>query len=189
MKSKFLTSLLAAGVMLAGSTAFALTEAQKATINAAINGANTANLPDVAKNQLLSICPDAERVCLDYIINAAKSKMGLNASIANVRALVNALVTAAPTKAPNIVASASSSFPGMKANIASAAQSSLAAAVSAGAITGDQANALSTQVNQAADVNIGGRRGSSVFSANAISAAAAARTEFQRSNQNNYSAP
>lgn len=192
MKSKFLTSLLAAGVLLAGSTAFALTDAQKATINAAINGANTANLADVAKNQLLSICPDAERACVDHIINAAKTKLGTGATIASVRGLVNALVAAAPTKAPAIVASAGSSFPGMKANIASAAQSALATAASAGTITATQANALSTQVNQTAGVTggvTGGSRASSLFQANQLAATQAARTEFQRSNQNNYSAP
>lgn len=190
MKLKFLTSLIAAGVMLVGTSAFALTDAQKASINAAINAANTANLAQVAAAQLLEKSPDAARVAVDFIIAAAKTKMGPNASISQVRNLVNALVAAAPTKASTIVASAGGSFPGMIANIASAAQSAVAAAASAGTITATQATALSTQVNQAAGVTgVGVRAGGSLFQANQSVASAAARAEFQRSNQNNYSEP
>lgn len=193
MKLKFLTSLVAAGVMLVGTSAFALTDAQKASINAAINAANTVGLSSVAADQLKEKCPDGELECLQFIINAAKAKMGPNASIASVRNLVNALVAAAPTRAGAIVSSAGGAFPGMKANIASAAQAALATASQNGGITATQANVLSTQVNQASGVTggsaVGGARGGSLFQANQSVAAAAARVEFQRSNQNNYSAP
>ena len=192
MKLKFLTSLLAAGVMLVGTSAFALTAAQQAAINTAINGASTANLGSAAAAALAAIPAADHADAVAAIIMAAKAKMGPNVSIASVRSLVNALVAANPTLAPAIVGSAGGAFPGMKANIASAAQSGLATASSTGAISPAQANVLSGQVNSAAGMSspaAGGRTGGSLVQANQVAANAAARAEFQRSNQNNYSAP
>lgn len=196
MKLKFLTSLLAAGVMLVGSSAFALTDAQKAAINTAINAATTATVADAAATALRNNCPNGEDDCLQFIIGAAKLKLGANASIASVRGLVNALVLAAPTRAGAIVsaAGAPNAFPGMKANIAAAAQEGLLTAAAKpagtpGAITAAQANTLSGEVNFAAGIGVAttGTSGGTLFTANLAIAKAAA--EFQRSNQNNYSQP
>ncbi len=190
MKLKFLTSLIAAGVMLVGSSAFALTAAQQAAINTAINAASTTDLATVAAAQLTANSGDAGAI--SFIINAAKAKLGANASISSVRALVNALVQAVPTAAGTIVQQAGSAYPSMKANIASAAQGGLQTAAATGKITTTQANALSGQVNSTAGISspaVGGRTGGSLFQANAVAAQGAARAEFQRSNQNNYSAP
>lgn len=191
MNSKFITSLLAAGVMLVGTSAFALTDAQKAAINNAINGATPTTLAAVAVEQLKANSAEGGEAAA-FIVNAAKAKMGPTASIASVRALVSALVAAVPTMAPAIANSAASAFPGMKANIAAAANSALATAQQNGAINASQANAISTQVNQASGVGgqaTGSAQGGSLFQANQSAAAAAARTEFQRNNQNNYAKP
>ena len=196
MKLKLLTSLIAAGAMLVGTSAFALTDGQRAAINTSINAASTTDLPTVAAQALRANCDCASTdsvsgPCISFIVNAAKAKLGSNASIASVRNLVNALVMACPTKASPIVGAAASAFPSMKANIASSAQAALATAASTGAITPTQANALSTSVNQAAGITPGPgpSRGGSLFQANQAVAASAARVEFQRSNQNNYQAP
>ena len=188
MKLKFLTSLIAAGVMLVGTSAFALTDAQKAAINSTINAASIAEVPSAAANALKT-CNCDDDACIQFVVNAAKAKLGPNASIASVRGLVNSLVLACPIKAPAIVQYSGSAFPGMKANIAAAAQSGLATAASNGSITSTQANSLSASVNQAAGIaGAAGaaRTGGSLFQANQVAANAAARTEFQRSNQNNY---
>lgn len=198
MKLKFLTSLVAAGAMLAATSAFALTALQQQEINTKLNAASTTDLPTVAGQALRTYCDCANTdsvsgPCISFIVNAAKAKLGANASIASVRNLVNELVLACPTKAALTVGAAASAFPGMKANIASAAQSALATAASNGTITPTQANTLSTQVNQAAGITGGagapGRAGRSIFDANELLARAAARLEFQRNNQNNYPRP
>ena len=193
MKLKFLTSLIAAGVMLVGTSAFALTAAQQAAINTAINGASTANLGSAAAAALAAIPAADHADAVAAIISAAKAKMGPNASIASVRNLVNALVQAAPTRAGAIVQQSGGAFPSMKANIAAAAQAGLATAASTGAISQAQSNTLSSSINQAAGVTspstTGGGRGGSLFQANQVAANAAARAEFQKSNQNNYGAP
>ncbi len=190
MKLKFLTSLIAAGVMLVGSSAFALTDAQQASINAAINASSTTDLATVAAAQLTANSGDAGAI--SFIINAAKAKLGANASISSVRNLVNALVQAAPLRAGSIVQQAGSAFPSMKANIASAAQAGLSTAAAAGKVTATQANSVSGQVNSAAGIGtaVAGRTsGGSPFQANAALAQGRASAEFQRLNQNNYRTP
>ena len=197
MKLKFLTSVFGAALLLASTSAFALTDAQRADINSKLNAATTADLANAAANALRQNCDCAasENIsgpCISFVVNAAKAKLGPNASIAAVRNLVNALVGACPTQAPSIVTASGNVFPGMKANIAAAAQGALNNAAQSGQITQAQATSLSSAVNVAAGVTSsagGSGRAGSLFSANIAAAAAAARTEFQRSNQNNYSAP
>lgn len=185
MKLKLLTSLVGAGLLLAGTSAFALTDAQRADINSKLNAATTTDLASAAANALRQNCDCAagENIsgpCISFVLNAAKAKLGPNASIAAVRNLVNALVAACPTKAPQVVAAAGAAYPGMKANIAQAAQGALNTAAQSGQITQAQATSLSTAVNVAAGISTptGGGRTSSLFNANVAAAAAAARTEF-----------
>ena len=197
MKLKLLTSVIGAALLLASTSAFALTDAQRSAINTKINAATVANLAGEATAALQANCDcgAAENVsapCISFVVNAAKAKLGPNASIAAVRNLVNALVGACPTKAPSIVGAAGSAFPGMKANIAAAAQGALNDAAKSNQITQAQATSLSSAVNVAAGVTspaVGDGRAGSLFSANVAAAAAAAKTEFQRNNQNNYSKP
>lgn len=197
MKLKFLTSVFGAALLLASTSAFALNEVQKADINTKINAATATDLVDSAARLLKQHCEcgaadNISAPCISYIVNAAKAKLGPTASIAAVRNLVNALVAACPTSASGIVSAASGAFPGMKANIAAAAQGALNNAAQSGQITQAQATSLSSAVNVAAGVTsptVGPGRAGSLFSANTAAAAAAARTEFQRSNQSNYSKP
>ena len=196
MKLKFLTSIIGAGVLLVGTSAFALTETQKAEINTQLNAASTTDLPSVAAQALSKNCDCANTdsvsgPCISFIVNAAKAKLGPNASIASVRNLVNALVLACPTKAALVVGAAASAFPGMKANIAAAAQTALTTAAANGTISQAQATSLSTAVNQTVGITgtAGVGRGGSLFQANQALASAAARVEFQRSNVNNVNQP
>lgn len=198
MKLKLLTSVFGAATLLAATSAFALTAAQESAINAKINAATTANLASEAAAALTANCDcgasdSITGPCVAFVVNAAKAKLGSNASIAAVRNLVNALVAACPTKAPGIVSAAAGAFPTMKANIAAAAQGALNTAAQGGQITQAQATTLSSAVNTATGVSTpagptGGRAGS-LFQANQAVASTAARAEFQRSNQNNYRAP
>ncbi|MEY2878909.1 MAG: hypothetical protein RLZZ15_1289 [Verrucomicrobiota bacterium] len=187
MKIRLLLALAAVSL---GSTVFALTDGQKASITAAINGANPAALASVAAAQLKANAPGGESDALAFILQAAKAKLGANPSRAAVRALVNQLVLAAPTRAGAIVQAAATEFPAQKANIASGAQDALKTAKADNQITAAQANALSGQVNAAAGVaSSSGKTGISALDQNAAAAAAAARTELARATQNNYSAP
>ena len=189
MKLKFLTSIVAAGVMLVGSSAFALTETQKAAINSTINAASIPGVSAAAASALTA-CGCNDDTCIQFVVNAAKTKLGANPSIASVRNLVDSLVLACPTKAAVVVQYSVSAFPGMKANIASAAQAGLATAASKGQITAAQADSFSAGVNSAAGIGVAtdATRGSgTLFTANLAIARAAA--EFQRSNQNNYRNP
>jgi len=149
MKLNSIVSPVVFAALLVGSSASAaLTPAQQAAINTAINAASTTTIADAAKSALVAGGNNADAAAA--VIAAVKAKLGGNASVASVRNVISALVAQNPSLASSITGAATGQFPGMKANIALAAQQGLSTAVQAGNITPAAANQASAAVNQAA---------------------------------------
>jgi len=149
MKLNSIVSPVVFAALLVGSSASAaLTPAQQAAINTTINAASTTTIADAAKSALVAGGNNADAAAA--VIAAVKAKLGGNASVASVRNVISALVAQNPSLASSITGAATGQFPGMKANIALAAQQGLSTAVQAGNITPAAATQASAAVNQAA---------------------------------------
>jgi len=139
-----------AALLVGSSASAALTPAQQAAINTTINAASTTTIADAAKSALVAGGNNADAAAA--VIAAVKAKLGGNASVASVRNVISALVAQNPSLASSITGAATGQFPGMKANIALAAQQGLSTAVQAGNITPAAATQASAAVNQAAGI-------------------------------------